>query len=185
MHPQLCTSSQGRAYQILVLQLCLDKLETACRCLEEFVRHHDNLGGITLLKYTWQLCIIIQQFTKTMIYFLELHYVHFHTSDNIGFSEEVCKMSCQLACWRYQMRSTSERGMPLQVLSRAMALDPSLTLSKTQICLLAAAGTFWKEYVQLSVLFISPEWSICCVKHCLAGISECSREKKKQKKKTM
>lgn len=47
--------------------------------------------------------------------------------------------------------------MPLEVFSGAMALDPSLTVSTTRNCLLAAAGTFCKEYVQLSVLFTSPE----------------------------
>lgn len=37
-------------------------------------------------------------------FFLKVYYIHFHTSDNIAFSEEVCKLPCQLACWRQQMR---------------------------------------------------------------------------------
>lgn len=37
------------ACQVFILQLCLDKLETACTCLAELVRHHDNLGGITVI----------------------------------------------------------------------------------------------------------------------------------------
>lgn len=47
--------------------------------------------------------------------------------------------------------------MPLEIFSGAMAFDPSLTVNTTQNCLLAAAGTFCKEYVQLSVLFISAD----------------------------
>lgn len=40
-----------------------------------------------------------------------------------------------------------KRSVLLQVFSRAMVLDPSLTLNKTQSCLLAAAGPFEEEYV--------------------------------------
>lgn len=51
------------------------------------------------------------------------------------------------------------KGEPLEIFSGATALDSSLTVNTTQNCLLAAAGTFCKEYVQLLVLFISPDQS--------------------------
>lgn len=89
------------------------------------------------------------------VYILELHYIYFHTSDNIACSEEACKVV--LSIGMLKTASEWERGVPLQVFSRAMALDTSLTVSKTQNSLLAAVDTFCKGYVKLSVLFISPE----------------------------
>lgn len=76
-----------------------------------------------------------------------------------------------------------KRGVPLQVFSRAMALVRSLTVSKTNNCLLAAAGTFCNKCIQLSVLLISPKWSICCTeKDCLSGSRKDNREKHMERK---
>lgn len=40
--------------------------------------------------------------------YLELHYIHFHTSYNIAFLEKACKVSWQLECWRQQMMGKEE-----------------------------------------------------------------------------
>lgn len=65
-----------------------------------------------------------------------------------------------------------------------MALVRSLTVSKTNNCLLAAAGTFCNKCIQLSVLLISPKWSICCTeKDCLSGSRKDNREKHMERKK--
>lgn len=88
----------------------------------------------------WQLCIIIQQFTKTIIYFFRTTLYSFpHLRQYCIFRGSLKSV---LSIGVLKTANEEDRRVPLQVFSRAMPLDSSLTVSKTQNCLLAAAGIF-------------------------------------------